>query len=96
MASAELTALRLPFALNLRERSAAFFNALTRDPSGHVNGTPPEWTCARLGAFCVVERLDESPQPYVIERLSSEAFVTLLGSRFASCLRQTTKLTNDA
>jgi serine kinase of HPr protein (carbohydrate metabolism regulator) len=78
-----LTALRLPFALNLRAKSAAFFDALTEGAAGHTNGQPPEWATARLAAFCVLERLDEAREPYVIERLSSsEAFIALLGQAF--------------
>jgi hypothetical protein len=78
-----LTALRLPFELNLREQSAAYFRVLTKDVSVDANGHPPEWTRARLAAFCVLERVEESRESHAIERLSSsEAFIALLAQSF--------------
>jgi serine kinase of HPr protein (carbohydrate metabolism regulator) len=78
-----LTALRLPFQLNLRDKSAAYFDGLTKDVSVHANGSPPEWTRARVAAFCVLERVEESRESHAIERLSSsEAFIALLGQSF--------------
>lgn len=78
-----LEALRLPFELNLRDQSAAYFEDLTKDASGHTNGLPAEWTRTPLAAFCVLERVEKSRESYVIERLSSsEAFVALLEQSF--------------
>jgi hypothetical protein len=78
-----VTALRLPFELNLREPSAAYFDALTEDATLRANGYPPEWTRARLGAFCVLERLEESQGSPLVERLSPrEALIALLGQSF--------------
>jgi hypothetical protein len=77
--SKRLTALRLPFQPNLREQSAAYFDSSTEDAKAHAHGHPQGWTEAPLTAFCVLERLDETPESYLIERLSpSEAFAALL------------------
>ena len=80
----ELTAVRLPFELNLRKESAAYFDALPEeDVAVRANGHPPEWTQAKLAAFCVLERLEESSGRYTIERLTSrDAFTALLAQSF--------------
>jgi hypothetical protein len=78
-----LTALRLPFELNLREESAAYFDGLTEGAAVQGTGHPQEWEQAQLAGFCVLERLEKSPERYVIERLTSkEAFIALLAQSF--------------
>jgi hypothetical protein len=78
-----LTALRLPFELNLREQSAQYFDTFMERATPMTNGRPPEWTEARLAAFCMLERLEECPERHVIERLASrEALIALLSQSF--------------
>jgi hypothetical protein len=78
-----LTALRLPFQLNLREKSAAYFDAATGDATIRPNGDPREWTRSPLAAFFVLDPLEEPRESYVIQRLSpSEAFIALLTQSF--------------
>jgi hypothetical protein len=78
-----VTALRLPFELNLREPSAAYFDGLPEDATPHANGHPLEWAQARLGAFCVLERLEDPQGSPMVERLSPrEALIALLSQSF--------------
>jgi hypothetical protein len=78
-----LSALRLPFELNLREESAAHFESGISPGSVDPNGHAPEWTRARLAGFCVLERVEEEPESHTIDRLaSSDALVALLGQSF--------------
>jgi hypothetical protein len=81
--SDRLTALRLPFDVNLRESSAAYFDSLTENATVRANGRPPEWTQSPLAAFFVLDPLEEPLLDYLVQPLSaSEAFIALLTQSF--------------
>lgn len=65
-----VTALRLPFEPNLRERSASYFESAGETQALGGTDIAPEWTRAPLGAFCVLERLEYGPESHSLERLS--------------------------
>jgi hypothetical protein len=76
-----LTTLRLPFKPNLREQSASYFGSQDRGPAD--NGHAPDWSRAKLGGVCVLERLAESQEDPVVERLSArDALIALLAHSF--------------
>jgi hypothetical protein len=74
-----ITALRLPFEPNLRERSAAYFESAGETQALGGTRIPPEWARAPLGAYCVLERLESAPDTHSLERLSPrDGFLALL------------------
>jgi len=77
-----ITSLRLPFELNLREASAAFFGA-TDARAGDLGEEPREWESAPLAAVYILEQVDGRRSLQKPRRLApDEALVAVLAHAY--------------
>ena len=79
-----VSTLRLPYQLNLRAPSAAYFEGMTETAVARAGADFGEWANAPLAAFCVLERRDRSrpPCPSVVRLSPTEALMALLAHAF--------------